>query len=76
MEYTRIQSYNNKSMTSANGRMYAGQYPFDGWVDNLESTLLIAANCFLTEGHNLKKTVVYESPTRPKSQLFRNENKV
>ena len=25
-------------MTSANGGNYAGQYPCDGWVDNLEPT--------------------------------------
>ena len=28
-------------MTSANGATYAGQYPCDGWVDNLEPTVLI-----------------------------------
>ena len=39
IEYTPIQSYNNNSMTSANGGIYAGQYPCDGWVDNLEPTV-------------------------------------
>ena len=39
IEYTRIQSYNNNSMTSANGGIYAGRYPCDGWVDNLEPTV-------------------------------------
>ena len=45
-----------KSMTSANGGNYAGQYPCDdcdGWVDNLEPTLLIptmvGVKCFLRE---------------------------
>ena len=26
-------------MTVTNGGIYAGQYPCDGWVDNLESTV-------------------------------------
>ena len=26
-------------MTSANGGIYAGRYPCDGWVDNLEPTV-------------------------------------
>ena len=30
-----------KSMSSANGGTYARQYPCDGWVDNLEPTLLL-----------------------------------
>ena len=45
-------------MTLANGGTYAGQYPCDGWVDNLEPTLLIAVICFLIQGHNLKKTIM------------------
>ena len=30
--------YNKTRMTSANGGTYAGQYPCDGWVDDLEPT--------------------------------------
>ena len=37
-EYCRRRRY--MSMTPANGGTYAGQYPCDGWVDNLETTLL------------------------------------
>ena len=45
-----------KSMTSANGRTYAGHYPCDGWVDNLEPT--ISMTIFLIQGHNLKKPLI------------------
>ena len=44
-------------MTSANGGTYTGQYPCDGWVDNLEPTLLVTIIFFLIQGHNLKKTI-------------------
>ena len=47
-------------MTSANGGtyFYAGnQYPTDGWVNNLEHTLLITTICFLIQGYNPKKTI-------------------
>ena len=43
-------------MTSANCGNYAGQYPCDGWVDNLELTLVIKVASFLIQGHNLKQT--------------------
>ena len=46
-----------KSITSANGGTYAGQYPCNGWVDNLKSTRLITNICFLIQGHNLKETI-------------------
>ena len=32
-------------MTSANDGAYGGQYPCDGWVDNLEPMLLITNIC-------------------------------
>ena len=54
-------------MTSANGGNYAGQYLCDGWVNNLESTLLIRVFvpiiCFLIQGQDLKKTI-NSLPTR------------
>ena len=43
-------------MTSANGGTYTGRYPIDGWVDNLELTLVIKVASFLIQGHNLKQT--------------------
>ena len=56
-------------MTSANGGTYAGQYPCDGWVDNLESTLFATIICFRNQGHNPKKTI-HELPTRQKVSYF------
>ena len=46
-EYGWPQSYNNIriSTTSANGGTYAGQYPCDGWVENLEPTLITITYC-------------------------------
>ena len=44
-----------KSMTSANGGTYAEKYPCDGWVDNLEPTLLLPV-FFLIQGHNPNST--------------------
>ena len=41
-------------MTSANGEIYGGHYPCDGWVENLEPTLSMTVIC-LIRGHNLKK---------------------
>ena len=44
-------------MTLVNGGTYAGHYPCDGWVDNLEPTVLImTVICFPIQGYNLKKT--------------------
>ena len=45
-------------MTLVNGGTYAGQYPCDGWVDNLEPTLLMTVFCFLTQGHSPEKTIM------------------
>ena len=45
-------------MAMVNGGTYARQNPCDGWVDNLEPTLLMAVIYFLIEGHNLKKTIM------------------
>ena len=49
----------HKSMTSANDGAYAGQYPCDDWVDNLETTLLslITILCFLIQGYNLRNRI-------------------
>ena len=44
-------------MISANGGTYAGQYPCEGRVDDLEPNLLITIICFLIQGNNLKKTI-------------------
>ena len=46
-------------MIPANGGTYAGQYPCDGWIDNLEPTLLLVTYvlCFLIHAHNLKKII-------------------
>ena len=46
-------------MTSANGGTYARQYPCDGWVDNLEPTLLVTIIYFLIQAHNLKPLMNY-----------------
>ena len=39
-------------MTSANGGHYAGQYPRDGWVDNLEPYYFFFYSETLSEGNN------------------------
>ena len=65
-------------MAMVNGGTYARQNPCDGWVDNLEPTLLMAVIYFLIEGHNLKKTI-HDSLInylRDKSKLFRAESRV
>ena len=50
-------------MTSSNGGTYAGRYRCDGWVHNLEVTLLLlillSILCFFIQGDNLKKTFNY-----------------
>ena len=43
-------------MTSANGEIYGGHYPCDGWVKNLEPTLSMTVISFVIQGHSLKKT--------------------
>ena len=59
LEHTRIQSYSKyKSMTSANGGTYSGEYPCDGWADNLEPTLLKNIICFLIQAHNLIEPLI------------------
>ena len=47
LEYTHDHSRKviSKSMTSANGGNYAGQYSSDGWVDNLEPTFILLVSC-------------------------------
>ena len=66
LEYTHDHSRKviSKSMTSANGGNYAGQYSSDGWVDNLEPTLLLIILCFLIFGQNLKTKNIHELSTR------------
>ena len=46
----------NRSNPTIIGTSQAPQYPCDGWVDNLEPTLLITVICFLIHAHNLTKT--------------------
>ena len=47
LEYTRIQSYTKIQIYDL------GEW----WADNLEPTLLITIIRFLTQGHNLNKTI-------------------
>ena len=54
-EYCRRRRY--MSMTPSNGGTYAGQYPCDGWVDNLETTLLTTILFSLTQGQHPRKTL-------------------
>ena len=64
-------------MTSENDGTYAGQYPCDVWVYNLEPTLCITMPYFLIQGHNLKKSINV-IPIRRKVYLliFRTRNRV
>ena len=49
-EYCRRRRY--MSMTPANGGTYAGQYPCDGWVDNLEPTAVVVLSCSVDQQYN------------------------
>ena len=51
-------------MTSAKGGNYAGQYPCDGRIDNLEPTLLITF--FFSESGAQSEENHCELPTRQK----------
>ena len=64
-----------KSMTSANGGTYAGQYSCDCWVDNLESTSTSSVeypnwfHLLLTTGGDCKRRAM--CPSKDLNEIFR-----
>ena len=57
-------------MTSANDEAYGGQYPCDGWVDNVEPTLLQGNYYLLSDSGTQSKETINEIPTRQKVSYF------